>query len=93
MKTKTIIGIVACFACFCAAFFAGYEVCMSKNDVAFLKEANAFKYDLIELEEQALDLADYLMDKHDLWDKDGSDEMEDYLEVRHQIDSLIATQL
>jgi hypothetical protein len=37
---------------------------------------------------RALNLANYLMDKHNLWDKDGSDEMAEFLDIVSKIDSI-----
>lgn len=37
---------------------------------------------------RALNLATHLMDKHNLWDKDGSDEMAEFLDIVSKIDSI-----
>lgn len=58
-----------------------------------IREHNDFKRELLNPALKALDKADYLIDKHDLYDTDGSDEMSDYLEYRSKVDSLVNTQL
>ncbi len=41
----------------------------------------------VNAQKKALELSDDIMDNNELWDKDGSDVMSDYLELRHSIDS------
>lgn len=58
-----------------------------------IREHNDFKRELLMPTLEALDNADYLINKHDLYDIDGSDEMSDYLEYKSKVDSLANTQL
>lgn len=44
--------------------------------------------DTIRLMEKCLEYSDNVMDNNDIWDKDGSDYMSDYLELRNTLDSL-----
>lgn len=41
----------------------------------------------VEAQKKALELSDDIMDNNELWDKDGSDVMGDYLHLRSEIDS------
>lgn len=50
---------------------------------------NSIKYDCHKMEEyeEAIRLADTIMDNNDLWDRDGSDAMSDYLNLRANMDT------
>ena len=37
--------------------------------------------------EKCLNYSDNILDYNGVWDKDGSDYMSDYLELRHELDS------
>lgn len=43
--------------------------------------------DTIRLMEKCLNYSDNILDYNGIWDKDGSDYMSDYLELRHELDS------
>ena len=43
--------------------------------------------DTIRMMEKCLNYSDNILDYNEIWDKDGSDYMSDYLELRHEIDS------
>lgn len=43
---------------------------------------------LVKAQEAALDAADHVMGKNELFDTDGSDEMVKYLDLAHKVDSL-----
>lgn len=81
-----------CAALVAAGMVAGYSICMGINNVAFLQEANDFKYELIDAQAKAIDLADSVMDNNQLFDADGSDTMADYLHAAAKVDSLYKTQ-
>lgn len=53
---------------------------------------NSFKYELIQSQAKALELADSIMDNNQLFDADGSDAMADYLHAAAKVDSLYQTQ-
>ena len=57
-----------------------------------VEENHKFKYNLINKQARALDLACSLMDKHNLWDKDGSDEMSEFLDIMSEVDSIYLSQ-
>lgn len=86
---KTIIGILACSAC----FYAGWYLGLKWYNVDSLYEANSFKRELLDSQWDVINRADYLLDKHDIADIDGSDEFSDYLDARCRVDSLLMTQL
>ena len=44
--------------------------------------------DTIRLMDKCLIYSDQIMDNNEVWDKDGSDYMSDYLNLRHELDSL-----
>lgn len=43
--------------------------------------------DMIRLMNKCLIYSDQIMDNNEVWDKDGSDCMSDYLNLRHKLDS------
>ena len=44
--------------------------------------------DMIRLMDKCISYSDQIMDNNEVWDKDGSDCMSDYLNLRHELDSL-----
>lgn len=50
---------------------------------------SSIKYNSYKMEEyrEALRLADLIMDNNDMWDRDGSDTMSDYLNLRANMDT------
>lgn len=45
--------------------------------------------DMIELMDKCISYSDQIMDNNEVWDKDGSDCMSDYLNLRYELDSII----
>ena len=43
--------------------------------------------DTIRLMDKCLNYSDNILDNNGIWDKDGSDYMSDYLNLRHKLDS------
>lgn len=86
---KTIITVVLVVA----SFVAGAEFNNWYYNIDSLFEANNLKRELLDAQNNSLMLVDSLMDKHELYDADGSDLMSDYLESREVVDSLLNTQL
>lgn len=86
-------NILVCTLVAIASFSAGYFTHQKVNSYEFIKEANDFKAELIDAYDVALLKADKVMDNNGLWDKDGSDDMADYMEYHAKIDSLYSTQL
>ena len=56
-------------------------------------ESHNFKIELINAQNTALEKAEIVMDNNNLFDTDGSDEMEEYLNICNKVDSLWKTQL
>lgn len=85
-KTTLICTLVAI-----VAFGAGYLTCqkVSKNNI----ESSNFKRELIEAQALTIERAEYILNKHNIWDKDGSDEMMEYMEYYEKVDSLYTSQL
>lgn len=81
-------SIILCAVCSTVAFCAGLAV--QPKDYQFLKEANAYKAEALELNDSLMKYADLVMDQNLLWDADGSDNMANYLEYHYKIDSLYA---
>lgn len=75
-----------------AAFVAGFECNNWYCNNEALHEANNFKRELITAQYRALEEANSLIDKHNLWDADGSDLMDNYLNSISKVDSLYKTQ-
>lgn len=87
---KIIICIVACCIGYCAGYLADQK---ARSDYEFLHEANELKYELIQLQDEALLRVDTIFYNNNIYDGDGGDTMCDYLELRNKIDSLYMTQL
>ena len=45
--------------------------------------------DMIRLMDKCISYSDQIMDNNEVWDKDGSDCMSDYLNLRYELDSII----
>ena len=45
--------------------------------------------DMIRLMDKCLSYSDQIMDNNEVWDKDSSDCMSDYLNLRYELDSII----
>ena len=45
--------------------------------------------DMIRLMDKCISYSDQIMDNNGVWDKDGSDCMSDYLNLRYELDSII----
>lgn len=45
--------------------------------------------DMIRLMDKCISYSDQIMDNNEVWDKDSSDCMSDYLDLRHELDSII----
>lgn len=80
-KTISLL-IVGCFICLIGGCQIGYTGACKK----FKKGPDFYKlYDLLQ---KKSDLADSIMDRNDVYDMDGSDNMADYLKVSASIDSI-----
>lgn len=80
-KTISLL-IVGCFICLIGGCQIGYMGACKK----FKKGPDFYKlYDLLQ---QKSDLADSIMDRNNVYDMDGSDNMADYLKVSASIDSI-----
>lgn len=86
-------NLLICTLVAIVTFGAGYFTCQKVNNVEFLKEANSFKYELIEAQEDALDKASKVIWNNNLVDADGSDDMADYLEAHSKVCDLYSSQL
>lgn len=80
MKKFTVCTAVAVVSA-----FVGFEF-------NYLVANNSFKYELIQSQAKALELADSIMDNNQLFDADGSDTMANYLHAAAKVDSLYTTQ-
>ena len=80
-KTISLL-IVGCFICLIGGCQIGYMGACKK----FKKGPDFYKlYDLLQ---KKSDLADSIMDRNDVYDMDGSDNMADYLKISASIDSI-----
>ena len=79
MKKSSILCILTGIACGVAGF------CM--NQIMHSSDT-----ELIDAQNAALKKAEIVMDNNNLYDIDGSDEMEDYLNLCQEVDSLWKTQ-
>lgn len=81
-----------CTAIAAVSAFAGFEFNNYWYNNESLYEANKFKRELINAQAKALNLADKVMNRNNLWDTDGGDAMADYLNAAAKVDSLYSTQ-
>ena len=80
-KTVSLL-IIGCFICLLGGCQIGYIGACKK----YQKGPDFYKlYDLLQ---KKSDLADSIMDRNDVYDMDGSDNMADYLKVSASIDSI-----
>ena len=87
MKKFTVCAAIAAVSA-----FVGFEFNNYWYNNEGLYEANKFKRELVNAQAKALNLADKVMDRNNLWDVDGSDIMSDYLHAAAKVDSLYKTQ-
>ena len=55
--------------------------------VVLMYEAISKQNETIRLMDKCLNYSDNILDNNGIWDKDGSDYMSDYLNLRHELDS------
>lgn len=92
MKTfRRIILFIVVLVC---GFVAGYSTGQENgkniilNQYKLLHNDYNAKTELVDAQRAALDAADHVMGKNELFDTDGSDEMVKYLDLAHKVDSL-----
>lgn len=92
MKTfSRIILLVVVLMC---GFVAGYSTGQENGKNIILSQYKLLhndydaKTELVKVQKAALDAADHVMGKNELFDTDGSDEMVKYLDLAHKVDSL-----
>ena len=92
MKTfrKIILFVVVLVCGFVAGYCTGQEngknIILSQYKLLH-NDYNA-KPELVNAQRNALDPADHVMGKNELFDTDGSDAMVKYLDLAHKVDSL-----
>ena len=89
MKKVIITSTVCAVIAFITGVLTGYHGCESKYR---LIKANAntipYKIEVIDAQRAALNAADQVMEGHELFDTDGSDNMSNYLHKAAIVDSL-----
>ncbi len=85
MKHNIIVLISVVIAFVIGALFGSCNTCKTCN-------STEFKCQLIESQAIALDKAARLIDKHNLFDADGSQLMDEYMAAYNRVDSLYNTQ-
>lgn len=91
---KTFCSIILLIVILVCGFVAGY--CTGQEDgkniilsqYELLHNDYNIKTELVDAQRAALDAADHVMGKNELFDTDGSDEMVKYLDLAHKVDSL-----
>ena len=86
MKKITDIVLVA------AAFIAGAAAESWYFNTDNLYKVNRLKTELVSQQAEALGKAEALIDKHNLWDADGSDLMVEFINAANKADSLYILQ-
>lgn len=90
-KKFILIAVVIITAAFFMVFNIGYNMGVSVQTDS--KDSFMFKNRMIDLQYMALETADSLMEKHNLFDADGSDLMQEYITTVVEIDNLWRSQL
>ena len=86
MIMKTTVFIFTAVTC----FFLGYTFCSHFNGVTYYHKVSIFKNELIKAQAEELDYAGKLINKHNLYDADDSELMDNYLHSQSIVDSLYA---
>lgn len=81
---KTTAFIFTAVAC----FYLGYSFCSHLNGTSNYKEVRAFNMELIEAQAKELGCAGKLIGKHNLYDADSSELMDNYMHCQSVVDSL-----
>lgn len=89
MKKAVILTFLATIL---LAFILGMEFNSWYYNIDSLYKANKFKMELVDTQAKALESADSLISKHNLYDADSSDLMDSYMEKYNKVDSLYKTQ-
>lgn len=92
MKNNLLLYIILLGIGYVMGFFVFSEETKTEESYEFLQEANSFKGELLDYSLSALEQAEIIMSNHEIFDKDGSDLMADYLDNCSKIDSLLQTQ-
>lgn len=93
MKKNLLLYIILLGIGYVMGFFVvSEETKTPEESYEFLQEANSFKGELLDYSLSALEQAEIIMSNHEIFDKDGSDLMADYLDNCSKIDSLLQTQ-
>ena len=89
MKKVIITSTVCAIITFAAGVLTGYHGCEFKYDLVLANyNTIPYKIELIKDQEAALNAADHVMGKHELFDTDGGDDMARYLHKAAVVDSL-----
>lgn len=91
---KTFSRIILSVVVLVCGFVAGYSTGQENGKNIILSQYKLLhndydaKTELVKVQGAALDAADHVMGKNELFDTDGSDEMVKYLDLAHKVDSL-----
>lgn len=91
---KTFRRIILSIAVLVCGFVVGYCTGQENGKNFILSQYKLLhndynaKTELVDAQRAALDAADHVMDKNELFDTDGSDAMVKYLDLAHKVDSL-----
>lgn len=91
---KTFCRIILSIVVLVCGFVEGYHTGQENGKNIILSQYKLLhndydaKTELVKAQEAALDAADHVMGKNELFDTDGSDEMVKYLDLAHKVDSL-----
>ena len=89
MKNVIITSTVCAVIAFITGVLTGYHGCESKYDLVIANyNTIPYKIELIKAQKDALDVADNVMEEHELFDTDGGDNMANYLHKAAIVDSL-----
>lgn len=83
---KEISTIMLFLVCTLLSFVLGWTIALATHTDS--EGAHRKKVDIINLQYDALEKVDIIMDKHYLYDIDGSDDMVEYLSMKAKLDSI-----
>lgn len=84
-------GLLLSLSAGAICFFFGYQFC--KGKYAESQEAYDFRIELIDAQCATLELAEEVMNNNNLWVKDSTATMQEYIDYSLAVDSLYRTQI
>lgn len=86
MTRKIILYVVAALVLSAISYNAGYIIALKERTIRV--EQKQWYDELVDTQDATIRKAEKIMDNNNLWDTDGSDDMQDYMDLCKKVDSL-----